>query len=75
MNKTQIRKMAAHRIMLPDGHSLPFSVVTIVGERVIDIHPLKSEEALTEWFSGTIFIDIDNQDTPHALYKGRCLTA
>lgn len=74
MNKTQLRKIASHRITFPDGHSLTFSVVTINGERVIDVHPMKSEEALTEWFPGTIFIDIDNQAIPHALYKGRCLT-
>ncbi len=75
MNKAHFRKVAAHHIKFADGRAASFSVVTIEGVRVVDIHPLKSEEASTEWLPGTIFIDIDKQAIPHALYEGQYLTA
>lgn len=70
MMENHFRKVAAHRILLPNGHIVLFSVVFIRGEHVIGIQPLKSEQAATEWLPGTIHINTDSQNIPYASYKG-----
>lgn len=50
-----MRKIAAHRIVLPDGMHLAMSVV-VLDERgqVVSHHPLKCEEAGVEFYPGEI---------------------
>ncbi len=74
MMENHFRKIAAHRIKFTNGDTALLSVVFIKGDQVVAIQPLKLEEASTEWLPGTILIETDNQNIPHALYKGKRLT-
>lgn len=48
-----MRKVAAHRILLPDGRILHKEVVTLDDEgHVVEHHPLRHEEAGVEWYCG-----------------------
>lgn len=75
MTEPHIRKVAAHRIIYPNGQTTSISVVHIKGIRVVDVQPLKSEKPLTEWLPGTISIKTNNQNIPYATYKGQLLKA
>ncbi len=61
-----MRKIAAHRIVLPDGQILSLSVVELNDEGcVVSHHPLEAEEAAVEFYPG----EIDLQDWYHAQYR------
>lgn len=56
-----MRKVAAHRIVLPDGQLLNKEVVTL-DERghVVEHHSLTGEEPGVEWYCGTYEILADS---------------
>ena len=60
-----MRKIAAHRIVLPDGEVLGKEVVTL-GERghVVEHHSLTGEEPGVEWYCGTYEIQADSGLNP-----------
>lgn len=50
-----MKRIAAHRIILPTGEVLFQEVVTLDDEgRVVEHHPLQHEEAGVEWYVGEI---------------------
>lgn len=49
-----IRKVAAHRALLPDGQVLRRPLITLEEGRVLSVSQLQGEEARTEWLGGTI---------------------
>lgn len=60
-----MRKVAAHRIVLPDGQVLNKEVVTL-DERghVVEHHSLTGEEPGVEWYCGTYEIQADRGLNP-----------
>lgn len=60
-----MRKVAAHRIVLPDGEVLGKEVVTL-DERghVVEHHSLTGEEPGVEWYCGTYEILADRGLNP-----------
>ena len=60
-----MRKIAAHRIVLPDGEVLGKEVVTL-DERghVVEHHSLTGEEPGVEWYCGTYEIQADSGLNP-----------
>ena len=55
-----MRKVAAHRILLPDGRLLTREVVTLSPDgSVLEHHPLQGEEAGVEWYCETYKIQSD----------------
>ena len=55
-----MRKVAAHRIVLPDGQLLSKEVVTLDDRgHVVEHHSLTGEEPGVEWYCGTYGILAD----------------
>lgn len=51
------RKIAAHRIWLPDGTCLHHEVIVLDDEgKVLSHHPLQAEEPFVEWHVGDYVI-------------------
>ena len=52
-----MRKVAAHRIILPSGDVLHQEVVTLNDKgEVLEHHPLQGEEPSVEWYVGELKI-------------------
>lgn len=48
-----MRRIASHRIVMPDGSILTNHVVVLDDDgRVLSFHPLQGEEPFTEWIPG-----------------------
>lgn len=53
-----MKKIAAHRIILPSGEVLRMEVVSLNDRgEVIEHHPLSAEEAGVEWYVGELKIE------------------
>lgn len=51
---TRVRRVAAHRIIHPDGKEQEMGVVLIAHGVVTGCSPLQGEPPFTEWIGGTI---------------------
>ena len=49
-----IRRIAASKVILPDGKEYANHVVELLGSRLVNHYPLQGEIAMTEWLGGTI---------------------
>lgn len=74
MNQTiQLRRVASHQFMLPNGQLLEMMVVVIRSGYVEEYHPLQGEEPQTEWLSGLIRLKPDTNGQLKAYYQERVL--
>lgn len=67
------KKIACHQILLPDGSSQTLSVVEIQSGVVKHLHHLNGEEPSTEWLTGSVRIEYDEQGLLRAFYQGKML--
>lgn len=49
-----IRRIAAHQVLLEDGTVLQMAVVTLSEGKVLSVSPLCGEQPMTEWLGGEI---------------------
>ncbi len=73
MQKSKIRRMAAHWLMMPDGQCRTQWVVEIRSGRVSDYYPLKEELPFTEWLNGTIQLEENADGSLSAFYEGKMI--
>jgi hypothetical protein len=53
------RRIAYHKIVLPDGAVIRLGVVTVTDGVVTDVSTFSGEPAMTEWKGGTAFVRKD----------------
>lgn len=69
----KLRKIASHRIVLPDHSELTLSVVEIQSGFVSRCYPLTGEQAMTEWLPGCMNLNYDEEGRLKAYYEGKVL--
>jgi hypothetical protein len=67
---SQLRRIACHEILLPNGQILPMSVVEIQSGKVLRYYPLVEEQAATEWWKGSIRLKVQGDGSLKAFYEG-----
>ena len=71
MNQKTMRRIASHRVLMPNGQILTLSVIEISSGIVQKCYPLVEESAFTEWFPGDIVIRHDEEGFQRAYYENK----
>lgn len=56
-----MRRVAAHRLYLPDGKTIHLPVVEIEDTYVVNYYPMPEELPVTEWLGGIFFLSSATQ--------------
>ena len=69
MTTRNIRRIASHEVVMPDGSCQTLSIVEIRSGVVKKCFPLTQELPFTEWFPGQIVLRRDEQGFTRAYYN------
>ncbi|WP_155808488.1 hypothetical protein [Xylanibacter brevis] len=67
----KLKKIACHQIVFEDHSIQSMAVVELEDGFVTRCYPLEGEQPQTEWLSGTIKLQRDNQGLMKAFYNGK----
>lgn len=68
-----MRRCGAHQVILPDGSILQQAVVEIQEGRVVNYFEFREELPMTEWLSGEIRVERDEEGILRALWNGKVI--